>query len=664
MPKIRKANGRSPVGMLSRAAWPVHLALLLFPVWTGAVLSAAVPLSAEAQSIEQLKQLSIEQLGDVEITSVSKEPERLKSAAASVYVIGHDDIIRSGATTIPEMLRLAPNLYVAQISPSQYVITARGLSGNFADQNFSNKLLVLVDGRSVYSPLFSGVFWDTVDMPPEDIERIEVISGPGGTLWGANAVNGVINIITREAADTQGGFLDVGIGNLEAAAGLQYGGKLDEDVAYRIYGKMFAERAFDSAPGTSAHDGWYKPQGGFRLDWTPQNDTVVLEGNYYYGAEDQPGASSAPVEGRNFEAQWQHLLSDGSSLQVLAYYDQTRRSIQGGGEGFSLDTYDLEVQHNFDWGNWNSIVWGAGERFSPYTIVDRISSGSSLLFVPSSRTLNLADIFGQDRMSLSDTLDLVLGLKLEDDPWSGWSPMPTVRANWKIGTDTLLWAAVSRTIRSPTPFDTDVVEKLGSITFVAGNPDFLPERLWAYELGYKGNILDRVSLSVAGYFDQYDHLRSLEFSPGGTFPLLWGNTMEGNIYGVEVWANYEINDWWRLSPAITLQTESLRFAPGASGLLGIAQAGDDPHHQASVRSSMNLTDSITFDADFRYVGTLPDPHVPQYVEANARIGWKVSDRFEVSLSGYNLLHAHHEEFTTPPADQIRRSFFVDTRWKL
>ena len=631
------------------------------------LIGAALPEgAAQAQSIEALNQLSIEDLGKVEITSVSKKPEALKTAAAAIYVIGHDEIIRSGATSIPEILRLAPNLQVYQTSPSNYIITARGFNGNIADQNFTNKLLVLVDGRSVYTPLYSGVYWDTIDVLPEDIERIEVISGPGATMWGANAVNGVINIITRNAKDTQGGFVDLGIGNQEEMAALQYGGTAGDDVAYRIYGKAFYDRSDETGSGTNAHDGYYKPQGGFRLDWSPASDFVTVQGDFYDGGEEQLAGPDTRIEGRNLEGTWQHQLSDGSSLQILSYYDQSQRDVEGGGSGFSLDTYDLEAQYNVDLGSWNSVVLGAGERADVYSITDRIGIANSLLFIPPDQTLNLADIFGQDQLSLSDRLDLILGLKLEDDPWSGWSPLPTARLSWKATDDVLLWAAASRAIRAPTPFDTNVAEKEGNSVELAGNPNFLPEELWAYEFGYRGDLTERASLSLSGYFNQYDHLKTIDFAPPGGAPLTWGNTLEGNVYGLEAWGNYEVADWWRLSAGFDIQREALRFGQGATlvaKLLGVAQAGDDPHHQGSLRSSMNLTDVLTLDGDLRYVGVLPDPHVPQYFEFNARLGWKVSDRLEISLSGFNLLHPQHEEFTADASDEIKRSFFLETRWK-
>lgn len=619
---------------------------------------------AAAQSVANLQSLSLEELGNIEVTSVSKQPEALSAAPAAVYVISHDDIVRSGATSIPEMLRLAPNLQVVQTSPSSYIVTARGFNGNSQAQNFSDKLLVLIDGRSVYNPLFSGMYWDMQDVPVEDIERIEVISGPGVTLWGANAVNGVINIVTRKSSDTQGGMLEVGAGNQESLASLQYGARISDNATYRAYIKTFHDNALDTATGSSAHDGWSKPQGGFRVDWTPGADQVTVEGDIYDGREEQPGTIDQTIAGGNITANWQHKLENGSTLQLLAYYDNVQRVPNPVDGGFRQNTYDIEIQNNFSLGSWNSLVWGAGERLIDYSITDRLSPVSSLIFAPDSRTLNLADVFVQDKMTVSDSLDLTLGLKLEDDPFSGITPMPNIRASWRATDTAMFWAAASQAIRSPTPFDTDVVEKFGPLVFVTGNRDFLPEKITAYELGYRQDFSSTASLSISAFDSDYDDLRTLELSPLGgfpAFPIHWGNKMAGNIYGVEAWATYQPTDWWRLSAGGNIQSESLHFKPGASQILGLAQAGDDPHHSASLRSSMDITDRVTFDLDMRYVGQLPNPRVPSYVEMNMRLGWRLTDRLELSISGFNLLHNRHEEYS--PGDYVKRNFFIDTRWK-
>jgi iron complex outermembrane recepter protein len=626
-------------------------------------LLAVTLLASGAQAQTQLadadvQQLSIEQLANVEITSVSKSPQSLSTAAAAAYVITHDDVIRSGATSVPEMLRLAPNLEVMQTSPASYQIASRGFNGNSAGQNFPDKLLVLIDGRSVYTPLFSGVYWDMQDVLPEDVERIEVVSGPGGTLWGANAVNGVVNITTRKASDTQGGIATLGAGDQYSSAALQYGGSFADNLNYRVYFKDFYQRSFDGAAGTTAHDGWTKPQAGFRVDWTTVNDLVTLQGDTYGGAEGQLGAANQIIGGNNMTAHWQHRLDDDSSLQLLGYYDETRRNVVDGG-GFTLHTWDLELQHNLKLGSWNNIVWGVGDRIYSYNLTDRVAAANSLLWRPGHRVLNLADVFAQDRIPLADTVELTIGLKLENDPYSGLSPMPSGRLSWQITPDHMVWGAISRAVRSPTPFDTDVVEKLGTVTFLTGDPNFLPEQVTAYEVGYRGQVFGRVTLSVSAFENVYENLKDIEPTPVSFTPLKWANTLEGDVHGVEIWAGFQATDWWRLNAGFNIQHVDLDFLPGASKLLGTSQAGDDPHHQASLRSSMNLLDDVTFDADFRYVGTLPDPRVAEYVELNSRLGWKISDTLSVALSGFNLLHGHHLEY--PGGDQIRRSVYLETR---
>ena len=616
--------------------------------------------AAEQPSVEDLSALSIEELANLPVTSVSRSPQKLSEAPASIFVISRDDILRSGARTVPEMLRLAPNLFVARINPSDYVITARGFSTSFEAQNFSNKLLVLIDGRSVYNPLFSGMYWDLQDVLPENIDRIEVISGPGATLWGANAVNGVINIITRASSETQGGFVSLGAGNLRSSAAFQYGGALSEDASYRAYVKAFHENSFDTASGLSADDGWSKPQAGFRVDWKPGGEAFTFQGDIYRGREDR--APDLRISGANLQASWQHTFDDGSSLQVLADYDTlTRRPITRNG-GFTLDTYNVEFQHSFALGSWNKILWGANQRTTDYDIDPQIGP-TSLLFAPGSGQLNLTSFFVQDQMALSDDFDLILGLKLENDPYDRVEPMPSIRATWRPDDTTMLWAAVSRAVRSPTPFDTDVIERLGAVDFLIGNPNFLPEKLVAYEVGLRTQLSPRASLTVSFFDHEYDDLRTIEPTPVVFLPLFWGNLMEGRIFGVEAWGSYQAADWWRLSAGLTIQDKEVSFKPGASGILGAPQAGNDPDFQAFLKSAVELSDDLTLDTNLRWIGGLPAPRVASYVELNARLAWAITDRLELSLSGTDLLNDDHVEFTVPPSDAIPRGVFIETRWK-
>ena len=610
--------------------------------------------TAAGQSVEELRDLPIEDLANIEISSVSKSAEKLSEAPAAVYVINHDDIIRSGATTIPEMLRLAPNLEVAELTPTSYAITARGF--NVGDNaSLSNKLLVLIDGRSVYTPMFGGVYWDMQAVLPEDIERIEVISGPGATLWGANAVNGVVNIITRKSSDTQGGLLDVGAGSIQRGGSLQYGGQLGQDLTYRVHAEGFDFSQFKSYYGEDVKDGYSRTQGGFRTDWTPPGEAVSVQGDVY--AEPNPNGF---VSGRDLVASWQHQLDGGSSLQLQAYYDNAARSADNGGSRFVVDTYDIELQHNFTVADWNSVVWGAGDRVFSY-----VFRNTALELVPASQTLNLANIFAQDTISLTDQVKLTLGIKLENEPYAGLEPMPSVRASWKAADGVLLWGAISRALRSPTPVDEDLREYAGSLDVLNGSSNFKPEVLTAYELGTRVQASPRVSFSMSTFYDDYNDIRTIGLAPpGGSSVFSFGNGMDAIIYGVEVWGNYRVTDWWRLSAGFNIQHESLRFLPGNPGIAGLAFEADDPNHQASLRSSVDLGHGISWDADLRYVGKLPHPTVPDYGELNSRLGWKISETVDVSIAGFNLIHPHHVEFLEPgQSDEIPRSFLVEMRWR-
>jgi iron complex outermembrane receptor protein len=641
---------RAATQLLKSAAATASLVLLL---QAGTV--------ARAQSLEDLQHMSINDLVNVDVSSVTKQTQAVKDAPGAIYVITHDDITRSGATSIPEMLRLAPNLFVAQTSASGYTITARGFSGNQNAQSFSNKLLVLIDGRSVYTPLFSGVYWDMQDVPAENIERIEVISGPGATLWGANAFNGVINIITRKASETQGAFIDVGGGGLVQKETVELGGKLGDDLNYRLYGKAIYGADTVTATGAHADDHWTRPQGGVRFDWTPRDgDTITLQGDGFTGAHAQTGAPDETIAGANVISRWTHNWQDGSSLQAQAYYDHAQRGTQQGNGFFRVDTYDVDLQHSFALGRRNDIVWGGGLRVADY----EIDGTASLFFVPATRKLVLADVFAQDSISITGNTKLILGLKLEEDPYSGLAVLPNLRFSWKPTAGSLIWASASEAIRTPTPFDRDVVEKFGPILALSGNTNFQPEKLNAIELGGRFQPTERASLSISTYHNEYNSIRTIEPFPGGFFPLTWGNGLRGNTYGVEAWGDYRLADWWRVTATINLMHEHLTFKSGASGIIGPSQAGDDPSAEASLRSSMNLGKAVTLDGDLRYVSALPNPRVPAYVELNARVGWNVTPRLQLSLTGSNLLHERHLELPAPAAYAVPRSVFAELRWRL
>ena len=356
--------------------------------------------------------------------SASKRDQPLSDAPAALYVIDHDQIVRSGAVTIPEILRLAPNLQVSQSSPSNWIVIARGFNGLPATQSYANKLLVLIDGRTVYTPLFSGVYWDLPDLLPDDIERIEVISGPGATLWGANAVNGVINIITRGAVSGSGAFADIDAGTVQKAAGVRLGGQVGRDLAYRVYGRWLHEGPFDRPGGVSAEDGWNRLGGGFRLDWTPAPaDTVTLESDIFDGRDDQPGVAHEDTGGRDLVARWNRDPNDDEHFQAQAFYDRISRASHPNNGNFSVDTYDVDVQQSFALGSRNDVVFGGGGRLVHYMINGTLS----LFFTPDSRNLFLGDIFAQDTIALSEAVSVTGGIKAEHDPYVGVSLLPDLR---------------------------------------------------------------------------------------------------------------------------------------------------------------------------------------------------------------------------------------------
>jgi iron complex outermembrane receptor protein len=615
---------------------------------------AACAAQAHAQTASELSELSIEELANVPVTTVSRRAESLAQAPAATYVITHEQIVRSGAQTLPEILRLAPNLTVVQTSASSWQIGARGLIGSLPAQNFSNKLLVLIDGRSVYTPLFSGVYWDLQDVLPEDIERIEVISGPAGTLWGANAVNGVVNIITRGAEQTRGGFASGEGGPHESAVGLRYGAALGATASWRAY--LHANHRGDSltATGASANDDWSRLQGGFRLDWAPRaTDAVSLHGDILTGR----GKVSGEIDGGNLVARWTHAYADGSTLQVQGFVDREQRGRDtGGGVPLGVTTLDLDVQQGMRLGR-HELVLGGDVRSARY----RISNTGGLAFEPATGTLDLGSVYAQDTVSLASTVRLILGLKMEHDPYAGWSVMPNARLAWSPGAGALVWAAASRAVRSPTPFDVDVQERVGGVLFLHGDPEFRTEKLTAYELGVRLQPIDRLSFSVNGYYNVYDDLRSIELT-AGKLPLLWGNKLGGYTYGVESWANLQVLDWWRVGASVNLISEHFKFDAGSSRLLGVSQIGDDPRFQGKLTSSLTLG-PFSWDAELRRQCALPAPHVSAYTELNSRLAWALNDRLELSVTGFNLLHRQHQEFMAPQATAVRRSVVGGLRWR-
>lgn len=617
---------------------------------TACLAAAAWAALAQAQPASRggLADLSLEELSNLEVTSVSRRPERLADAPASIFVITGEDIRRSGATSLPEALRLAPSLHVARVDARQYAISARGFNSTVA-----NKLLVLIDGRTVYTPLFSGVFWDAQDTLLEDIERIEVISGPAGTLWGANAVNGVINVITKQAADTQGTLAYAGGGNEESGLGARRGLRLDNGGGLRVYGKGFSRDSTVRASGADVADQWHGGQAGFRADWGAGSDAYTLQGDAYQGKADQTAPGDVRISGGNLLARWQRQLGGGDRLHVQAYFDNTQREIPG---TFAerLDTYDIEFQHALAVGRDHLFAWGAGHRMAS----DRVTNTAALAFLPAKRDLKWTNVFVQDEYRWSDALRLTAGVKAEHNPYTGSELLPSARLAWRLNESRLLWAAASRAVRAPSRIDREFFAP-GQAPFVvlAGGPDFRSEISKVFEIGYRSQASTRASYSVTAFHSLHEHLRSIE----GT---VLGNRMEGESTGLEVWGKLQVTPRWRLSVGGTLLDQNLRLEPGSVDTRGVSAAGNDPKRQFSLRSSHELGAGRELDLLVRYVSALPDPAVPSYTAFDARYAWRPRTGLELSVAVQNLFDDQHAEFGSAASrSEIERGVFVKVTWQ-
>ncbi len=639
----------------------------------------AAPAAADGSpTIGELKRLNVEDLMNVQVTSVSRHPEKLLDAASAIQVITQDDIRRSGATSIPEALRLADNLQVARKNSHDWAISARGFN-----TDLGNKLLVMIDGRTVYTPLYSGVFWDDQDYLLEDIDRIEVISGPGGALWGANAVNGVINIITKSAADTQGLYAEAGGGSQPRDfAGARYGGRLGPDTQYRLYGKYFARGDEVLANGDPEPDAWRQSRAGFRIDSQPSaRDKLTLQGDAYDGSENEQAGGAAGTSGANLLGRWGRILSEDSDLSLQSYLDQTHLAdpvaplvaagLEFGPAGRFFDdltTYDVDFQHRFRLGPRNRVTWGLGYRYTHDSVVNAPALG----FFPTVLDQNLYSGFVQDEAELRRNLSFTLGTKLEHNDYTGFEFEPDARLSWILNSSQSLWAAVSRAVRTPSRIDHDLTEGTPPyLEILKGGSEFTSEALLAYELGYRAQLTSQITTSVSTFYNQYNDVRSTSFTPGTILPLYFQNNLEGDTYGMEFSGNYQVSQDWSLHAGYTLLRENLRVKPGQFDLSGALNETADPKHQVSIRSSLNLPARVQLDAALRWVDTLvinngPTPGtVPSYFELNTRLAWHASDRLELSLAGQNLLHDHHTEygFPDPARAEIQRSVYGKFAWR-
>ena len=609
-----------------------------------------------------LKKMSLEELMNIQVTSVSKHPENLEQSASAIQVITQEDIRNSGAKTVAEALRLAPNLQVAQVNSSQWAISARGF-----DNVLSNKLLVLIDGRTVYTPLYAGVFWDVQNLLPEDIERIEVISGPGGTLWGANAVNGVINIITKKSADTKGLFAEGAAGSsLTGLGSVRYGGKFTDNLSYRVYGTGFKMGSTEDTNGVKTKDQWPMIQGGFRMDWdAPNNNTISLQSNIYHG-KPNPDGDNEPVitRGENILARWNNNASDKSGFQLQVYYDHSWRDFNNG-FAEDLKTYDMDWLNRYQLGQRHILTYGLNFRL----INDKETNLPLFAFLPGDKTLYLYSGFVQDEvMLIKERLHLTIGSKIEHNSYTGFEYQPNARLAWTPSKKQTIWAAVSRAVRTPSRIDRDFYLSLSPTfpIFIGGN--FKSEDLLAWELGWRLEPMENLSLSLATFYNVYDNIRSAEPGPPplAPYPISIANGVKGNTYGIELSARYQLTSWWNLRAGYTFLRKDLSVKSNSHDMNQATAESDDPEHQALIQSSINIKDRIELGTVLRYVGKLPKPKVPGYTGLDMRVGWNLNKFLELSVAGQNLLKKHHLEFipASPSPRDINRSFYCKITCRL
>jgi len=642
-----------------------------------AILLLALPDAVRAgeatQNRQPLSELSIEDLLNIKITSVSKKEERANAAPAAIHVITQDDLRQNGIKSIAEALRLAPGMNVGKVDARQWAISARGFQDLFA-----NKLLVLVDGRSVYSPAFSGTFWDVQDVLMEDIERIEVIRGPGAALWGANAVNGVINVITKSSKETQGGLVTAGVGTEEHGQGaVRYGFKAGDKGYMRVYGKF--ENHADSvlANGDNSYDAWRQARGGARFDWTPTpEDKVTIQGDaYHILAKQQYTISNVtpPFDrlvkaeddfaGGNVLGRWTHTLNEKSEFSLQAYYDRTRRTAPVFDE--VRDTFDLDFQWRLPAGERHEIVWGAGYRAE----LDENDPRPVVNFDPTSRTTHLVTGFVQDDITvIPDKFHVIVGTKMEHNSYSGFEIQPNLRMLWTPSAKHTIWGSVSRAVRTPSRSEHDVVLNLAALppgaagpgtpaaqVRVLGKNGYDSEDLAAFEIGYRSNPLKKISFDIATFYNRYEHLRTgensapfLETTPGPAhliLPQFIDNRLRGQTFGGEISVNYQPLNWWRITAQYSLLKSSFDLRNSTDiDALKRTESGS-PEHQFALRSYWELPHNVEIGAGMRYVSRTEVPKVGAYAVGDVTIIWSPRKDLSISLTGQDLFDKSHLEYT-------------------
>jgi iron complex outermembrane receptor protein len=644
---------------LERAVRRIGLRLVM-----GICLPMAVPAQHDSRD---LAEASLEELMNIQVTSVSKKEQSLSKAPSAIYVITQDDIRQSGATNVPDLLRMVPGVNVARINANTWAISIRGFNSRYA-----GKVLVLVDGRTIYNSFFSGVFWDQQTTPLENIDRIEVIRGAGGTVWGANAMNGVINIITKSAKETHGGLVSSEAGSQDRAQELaQYGGAAGAKGSYRVYGRYIMNENSPALAGSPAVDDGHSSQMGFRSDWglSPRDSLTVqadvlgaAEGQTittlfsnrlpdYYTLNDQVKLAAGNILGR-----WNHQFSNGSETTVQIYYDRFRRFDQG---LENQNTGDVDFQYHFHAGARNDIVAGIGYRLTDQTF----ANGYEVVLGAGQRKDNLFSSFIQDEFRLANSVSLTMGVKFEHNAYTGYEFEPSVQLVWSPNSRQTVWASASRAIQQPSWVYAQAqvdqaavpVPGLGTAIYqINGNPLGKAPVVFDYGLGYRTALSKRLSLDTTVFLGDYDRLQTLESQipfftlspspPHLLLPNIFGNLANGRTYGIEVSGRWDVAKWWRINPGFSFLQTNLSLDAGATNATIAFTSADSPTHQAQLRSSIKLPHNVEWDVSAYYVGALTTGPVPAYTRLDTKLGWHIGESIAVGITGQNLLSPRHVEF--------------------
>ncbi len=645
-----------------------------------------------------LLDLSIEELMKVEVTTASRRAQKLTEVASAVFVITQDDIRRSGATNIPDALRMAPGVQVERVNTDRWAISIRGFNGVYA-----NKLQVLIDGRSVYSPIFSGVLWEQQDTLIEDIERIEVIRGPAAASWGSNAVNGVINIITKKAADTQGTLLTAGGGTFEQGfVGARYGGKINEETPFRVYAKGFTRNNTQSLSGESVNDQWHSARGGFRLDHNRGIDQFTLQGDIFYNSNgnvlNNNILSLDPTlntqirghhEGGNIRFRWDRTLSEHSAIMFQTYYDRSTTQLLPVGKT-DAESFDVDFQHRFPLFDRHSVTWGTNYRLYHNKFFDT----PIVKFSPLAQTNHLISAFVRDDITLiPERLQFTIGSRFERNDFTGWEIQPNARLMWTPNTENSIWMAVSRAIRTPSRAENDLISfKSGELRDIPGLPplpfpivaalqgtgNFNSEKLIAYELGYRHQLSPQASIDMAGFINDYSQLRDLSF---GAFtlstglprqliaPISFNNQASALTYGFESSIDWKPVNNWRLQGSysfLNLHVNSNELLKGSDPTTGGADKVS-PRHQFSFRSNYDFSERLQLNLWLRYTSNIAFYNIPSYVTMDAKLVFKPTRNTELFVVGQNLFSQNHQEigpdtFPTIPSI-IPRGIYAGAQWR-